>query len=50
MHPEWICLKKNVIVIKIGGIKNNINEVDNSTEILSLMLYHMLGEINEKIT
>ena len=43
-------IEKNVIVIKIGGIENNINEVDNSTEILSLMLYHMLGEINEKIT
>lgn len=37
-------LADNVILIEIGGIKNNINEINNSTEIISLMLYHMLGD------
>lgn len=37
-------LDKNVLLIEIGGIENNIEEVNNSTEILSLMLYSMLGD------
>ena len=37
-------LSDNVILIEIGGVKNSIEEVNNSTEIISLMLYHMLGD------
>ena len=37
-------LSSNVILIEIGGIDNNLEEVNNSTEILSLMLYYMLGD------
>ena len=37
-------IKENIILIEIGGVKNNIEEVNNSTEIISLMLYHMLGD------
>lgn len=37
-------LSPNVILIEIGGILNNTEEVNNSTEIISLMLYHMLGD------
>ena len=37
-------LGENVLLIEIGGIKNNIEEVNNSTEIIALMLYHMLGD------
>ena len=37
-------IDENVILIEIGGIKNNLEEVNNSTEIISLMLYYMLGD------
>ena len=37
-------LDENVLLIEIGGVKNNIEEVNNSTEIIALMLYHMLGD------
>lgn len=37
-------LGENVLLIEIGGVENNIEEVSNSTEIIALMLYHMLGE------
>ena len=37
-------LDKNIVLIEIGGIENNYDEVFNSTEIISLMLYHMLGD------
>jgi len=37
-------LDKNVILIEVGGIENNNIEVNNSTEILALMFYHMLGD------
>ena len=37
-------LDKNVLLIEIGGIDNNYEEVNNSTEILSLMIYHMFGD------
>lgn len=39
---------ENVLLIELGGIENNIDEVYNSTEIIALMLYHMLGDKNEK--
>ena len=37
-------LDKNVLLIEIGGIDNNYEEVYNSTEILALMIYHMFGD------
>ena len=37
-------LDSHVMLIEIGGIENNFEEVNNSTEILSLMLYHFIGE------
>ena len=37
-------LDKHVLLIEIGGIENNTLEVNNSTEIIALMLYHMLGD------
>ena len=37
-------LANNIILIEIGGIENNIEEVNNSTEILSLMIYDIIGE------
>ena len=37
-------LSSNVLLIEIGGVNNNIEEVNNSTEIISLMIYHMLGD------
>ncbi len=37
-------LEDNILLIEIGGIKNNIEEVNNSTEIIALMLYDMLGD------
>ena len=37
-------LSPNVLLIEIGGIENNYEEINNSTEILSLMLYHILGD------
>ncbi len=37
-------LNRNVILIEIGGVKNNMEEVKNSTEILALMFYHILGD------
>lgn len=41
--------KNNIIHLKIGGTNNNYNEVNNSTEIVSLMLYHVLYDNNEQI-
>ena len=41
-------ISKNVMLIEIGGIENNIEEVNNSTEIISLMLYNNLGDKDEK--
>ena len=40
-------LGANVILLELGGIDNNYAEVKNSTEIVSLMLYHMIGDSNE---
>lgn len=37
-------ISDNVILIEIGGVENNMEEVNNSTEIVALMLYHMLGD------
>ena len=37
-------LGKNVLLIEIGGIENNLEEVNNSTQIIALMLYNMLGD------
>ena len=37
-------ISENVLLIEIGGIDNNFEEVNNSTEIISLMLYYMLGD------
>ena len=37
-------LGENVLLIEIGGVKNSLEEVSNSTEILSLMIYHMIGD------
>ena len=37
-------LGDNVILIEIGGVTNNLDEINNSTEIIALMLYHMLGD------
>ena len=37
-------LNSNVILLEVGGIDNNLEEINNSTEILSLMIYHMLGD------
>ena len=37
-------LNSNIILIELGGIENNLEEVNNSTEILALMLYHILGD------
>ena len=40
-------LGSNVILIEIGGVDNNYHELNNSTEIIALMLYHMLGDNDE---
>ena len=37
-------LGSNVLLIEVGGVDNNYEELYNSTEIISLMIYHMLGE------
>ena len=37
-------LDSNILLIEIGGIENNLEEVNNSTEIIALMLYSILGE------
>ena len=37
-------LGKNILLIEIGGVDNNIEEVNNSTEILALMFYDILGD------
>ena len=37
-------VSSNVILIEIGGIENNMEEVNNSTEIIALMFYNLLGE------
>ena len=37
-------IDKNVILIEIGGVENNYDEVNNSTEIIALMLYHIIGD------
>lgn len=37
-------LDQNVILIEIGGINNNKEEVNNSTEIIALLMYYMLGD------
>lgn len=39
---------KNTILIEVGGIDNNYEEVLNSTEIITKALYHIIGEENEK--
>ena len=41
-------IDKNVILIEVGGIENNYEEIYNSTEILSLMFYYILGDNNEE--
>lgn len=41
-------LGSNVILLEIGGIDNNYNEVNNSTEIVALMIYHMIGDVHEQ--
>ena len=38
---------KNTILIEVGGIDNNYEEVLNSTEIITKALYHIIGEENE---
>lgn len=40
-------LDKNIVLIEVGGVENTQEEVNNSTEILSLMFYHILGDRNE---
>ena len=35
---------RNVLLMEVGGIENTIDEVNNSTEIIALMLYTMLGD------
>ena len=40
-------LDKNIVLIEVGGIENTQEEVNNSTEILSLMFYHILGDRDE---
>lgn len=40
-------IDKNVILIEVGGIENNYEEIHNSTEILALMFYYILGDRNE---
>ena len=37
-------ISSNVLLIEIGGIENNMEEVNNSTEIIALMFYNLLGE------
>ena len=39
---------KNVILIEIGGVDNNLDSVFNSTQIIAEALYHIIGEDNEK--
>ena len=39
---------KNTILIEVGGIDNNYEEVLNSTEIITKALYHIIGDIDEK--
>ena len=43
-------LGSNVILLEIGGIDNTKEEVYNSTEIVALMLYHIIGDISEQST
>ena len=40
-------LDDKAFLIEIGNINNNYEEVSNSTEIIALMLYSILGDINE---
>ena len=37
-------LGKNVILTLIGGVENDYEEVNNSTEIMALMIYNFLGD------
>lgn len=37
-------MSSNVLLIEIGGKENNIEEVNNTTEVLSLMLYSLLND------
>lgn len=37
-------LGENILLIEIGGIENNKEEINNSTEIIALMLYNLLGD------
>ena len=41
-------LGDNVILIELGGIDNNYEELNNSTEIVSLMMYYMIGDTHEE--
>ena len=38
---------KNTILVEVGGIENNYEEVLNSTEIITKALYHIIGDKNE---
>lgn len=40
-------LSDKVLLIEIGGVENTYQEINNSTEIISLLLYHMIGDMNE---
>ena len=37
-------LNENTLLIEVGGINNSKEEVNNSTEIIALMLYYILGD------
>ena len=37
-------LGKNIILTLIGGVDNTYEEVNNSTEIMALMIYNFLGD------
>ena len=37
-------IDENVILIEIGGVSNNKEEINNSTEIIALMLYSIIGD------
>ena len=37
-------ISNSFISIRVSNVKNNVEVVNNSTEIISLMLYHMLGD------
>ena len=40
---------KNVMLIEIGGINNDLTSVFNSTEIIAEALYYCLGDKNEEV-